>query len=638
MAGPAFHLRVLRQTIDALTAAGDPRGPLMDAHLPYAQLGALGPDLLRYQPVGKAVLDKFEEKGLSGLEPLELLELRNGSVMAAYALVFPALLQVLPVLEALHDFLDKLDQIAADEDEDALKEMEDELNAIQQQVSGLSAVLQGTTIQTRIGELLVLRPHIQGAANPNNTPAWRPVELLRWRGTGKLAQKLLELANAEGDATARDQLRAYAYGYLCHTAASVSGEPFVNNVTGGPYRTHWWRTRLVSQFVDAWTFGRYATPASMQGDEPSPSYGEWKNLVCEGNLHDAIRFDAGQDGRAAVQAIADREPTATDMPAALAKLIVESIRQTYPAQAIPQSVTEDTVRRAYHVAFGVLWFMTSGVKMVCVARPGPPPSNCTDPPEWLTNGQGPPATPTEASDTSTGSGIVAAILAILAILTGQWLLGLGAIGFAIGAALAGDDVDWEAFRCNLYWIRRGLLFETENLLRGSLVAGALVPPMNYELGTVQPDGNMSPTSAVTQEPMCKTRRLAPRYPFQMDATVVPPNGTQGLPDLNYLKFPQSDTEQPLTFDLPNPDTYPDSVIDAAGLLNGGVRTDNPATFPSRNQDFGGAVANAVDLIQADGAGLANYNLDGDRGYGWKAWQPQANTFPGSGTVNAEPAG
>jgi len=31
--------------------------------------------------------------------------------------------------------------------------------------------------------------------------------------------------------------------------------------------------------------------------------------------------------------------------------------------------------------------------------------------------------------------------------------------------------------------------------------------------------------------------------------------------------------------------------------------------------------------------LPPYNLDADRGYGWKTWNPQVGTFPGSGQVN-----
>ena len=50
---------------------------------------------------------------------------------------------------------------------------------------------------------------------------------------------------------------------------------------------------------------------------------------------------------------------------------------------------------------------------------------------------------------------------------------------------------------------------------------------------------------------------------------------------------------------------------------------------------GGAVANAVSVIQTEAMTLVDYNLDGDRGYGWKCWRPKVGTEPKSGTVDPE---
>jgi hypothetical protein len=55
-------------------------------------------------------------------------------------------------------------------------------------------------------------------------------------------------------------------------------------------------------------------------------------------------------------------------------------------------------------------------------------------------------------------------------------------------------------------------------------------------------------------------------------------------------------------------------------------------FPTRDQDFGGALANAVAVVQAQAQGLVSYNLDGDRGYGWKTWHPKAGTSPANPDV------
>jgi hypothetical protein len=97
-------------------------------------------------------------------------------------------------------------------------------------------------------------------------------------------------------------------------------------------------------------------------------------------------------------------------------------------------------------------------------------------------------------------------------------------------------------------------------------------------------------------------------------------------DLLFREFPQSDFEEPRTDTLLAAGLYADAVIDGSGILNGGALTDD-GSEPTRKVLFGGAVANAAAVIAAEGAGLVNYNLDGDRGYGWKTWRPKFPSKP-----------
>jgi hypothetical protein len=76
--------------------------------------------------------------------------------------------------------------------------------------------------------------------------------------------------------------------------------------------------------------------------------------------------------------------------------------------------------------------------------------------------------------------------------------------------------------------------------------------------------------------------------------------------------------------------YADYVLNASGLANGGML--NAGGFPSRYAFFGDAVSNARQLIAANGKGLADYNLDADRGYGWQGWHPAPLSNPGSPPV------
>src|SRR5215471_18823951 len=49
----------------------------------------------------------------------------------------------------------------------------------------------------------------------------------------------------------RKRLKAYALGWMTHLATDVTGHPFVNEKSGGPYRTHWQRHHLVENHMDA---------------------------------------------------------------------------------------------------------------------------------------------------------------------------------------------------------------------------------------------------------------------------------------------------------------------------------------------------------------------------------------------------
>ena len=60
-------------------------------------------------------------------------------------------------------------------------------------------------------------------------------------------------------------------------------------------------------------------------------------------------------------------------------------------------------------------------------------------------------------------------------------------------------------------------------------------------------------------------------------------------------------------------------------MNGGIVNSEP--YPSSNLFFGDAVSNAVQLIADGGLKLPDYNLDGDRGYGWLAWDAVAGSNP-----------
>lgn len=77
---------------------------------------------------------------------------------------------------------------------------------------------------------------------------WWWFDTLHYRKTGQYATQLLK--NAKPDSAQM----AYALGYLTHFSADVTGHPFVNVVSGGPYRTHAQRHKFVENHQDVWAW------------------------------------------------------------------------------------------------------------------------------------------------------------------------------------------------------------------------------------------------------------------------------------------------------------------------------------------------------------------------------------------------
>jgi hypothetical protein len=643
MANLAFHLEVLRLATKQLKALKDGRAALLESNWPFAVLGAMGPDLLEHLPAGKQLVDDLDglakKKGsLKDLSTASQKELFQRPMMAIYALVFRRLVVPFwPLFRQVTDFLDKMDGIAQAEDGDKLKAAKDEVTTMQTTVGGLKGLTTAVDdLKDVIGQILALPPWIELTKLPWAPQGNRLFEFLRWHHTGDFARNLMKLAS-------NDQQRAYALGYLCHVAASVTGEPFINNIAGGPYRTHWWRHRLVGNFVDTWTFGFFESAAHMSGDTPSPAYDAWKPL-CSANVQDQFNVGglagAAAPGQvpAALAAVAagDLGALPAQFPADLAAYLQSAVDATHAVASRPEGFGKEAFQQAYVGAFSVFWFMTSGSGPMCDNPIGAPPSSCTSAPGWVTGGGSPPS-PQKSGPSTAGavSAIVLAILAILAFLTQNYAAGVAAILGAIAALESDGDVDWDQLRCNLFWLRKELV-DAENAIRDLLVTGALAYPPPGKLGTVDASGQTHPAVDKTPPsgmPLCRTHPTVTAvlgamggamYPLQMDATVPPPPAT-GLPDLDFSSFPQAAAETPLTMDFPNPGVYPDFVVNGAGLQNGGVLVDG--TYPSRNQFFGDAVSNAVAVVQNEGKDLPGYNLDADRGYGWKSWNPKAGSTP-----------
>ena len=695
----AFQIEVLNQVIVKRAAQNDPvaiklNNPANTQLKQFAVMGAMGPDMLRYMPVSQKLatfLSNFIPPATSGttLTPAQIntattqiqtamsglsttdqslaFELYFNPVGAIYSVLFSGLVvPVWPVLDKITDFFNQLEVIVQNQDEIGLAEIIGQLSGVQSMgnsLTGLPSTL--ALLEVVIGSILTLGPWMEMNESfppPTDNIADRRYEFLRWHQTSEFAQSLLTNATS-------DNQKAYVFGWQSHMASSITAEPFINNITGGPYRTHWWRNRMVGNYVDSWTFGFFEqTPnPTMTGDNPSPVYFDpttgngWPALCNGGNLQN--EFNVGSlsgptnpdDVPDALKAVATGNlgTLPNSFPAEISQLFSTALASTYPAASLPivgvdSSLTpipafnDTTLAEAYVGAFAIYWFMSAGrgalgSNVVGQGTGMPEPS-------WITSG----STPSPAQGgLNIGAAICAAILAIfgaLAILGGDFVGGLA----ALDAALAVPIIDWATVNNELFWLRKTLI-DQENALQEALVLGGLAYPPPVMLGvqvniqgtdTTLPatdltpplDPSVSPVPTVTGVPLCKSNSLSsggtdvtyvpPAYPHWLDTT----SQLGAFADLNFAAYPLSiKTEEPATKNLIQAGVYPQTLVNGSGLQNGGIVNNEP--YPSNYQFFGDAVSNAVQLIADGGAKLPDYNLDGDRGYGWLAWDPAAGSNP-----------
>jgi len=699
----AFNLVILDQVIAKRAAAPihDPMAIALqnNAQLKqFAALGAMGPDLFQYTPISAALagfLSNLIPPATSGqamttlqigtqttqiqtalvnlqaTSPALAFELYFNPTGAIYSVLFSRL--VVPAWPAFNQANDLLAQIAVlVQNQPGVLQLAQELPGILnqlQQVQNLSTTLKGlpstsALLLVMVSGILTLGPWMEMNSNnaslpPNDARLNRRHEFLRWHHAGDFAKHLLQHAHSPAQ-------KAYVFGWLCHFAAAVTAEPLINNITGGPYRTHWWRNRLAGNFVDSWTFGFFEqTGASMSGDNPTPAYfdpltgNEWPSLCSGGNLQNS--FNVGNlSGPLTAEGV---PPAVTGMatgnlgtlpsqfPAEITTLFSAALTATYPAATQPvvgidssgfiPAFKNNTMADAYVGAFAVYWFMTSGRGTMINTWPGP--GTGMPEPAWVTSGSTPSPSQAGLNVGATVCGILLAILSVLAFVTGNVVAGLA----ALAAALSENVVNWADVNNELFWLRK-TIFDQENSMQKALVMAGLAYPPPVMLGTqtnvdgttvtlpwtdLTPplDPNVTPIPFVTGVPLCKSNLLSsggsdaaaivPAYPRWLDTrnTVAP------AADLNFAVYPAVNGETPPAKDLIQGGIYPQTLVNGLGLLNSGLTA--AGAYPSGYRSFGDAVSNANQVIGSPGAALHNYNLDGDRGYGWHAWDPAAGSNP-----------
>ena len=599
MPGPIVHLIVQQRLAEYLKGQrkGGEFAKLLEADRcsPYAHFGSMGPDFLFFS---------LKEYGT----PLD--ELAN------------FIFEVYDALEPLIEFYEDNIEPVVDDIENAITAVD---QALFQGLFGnikATAQLATDTVLTAAAKVLVdqidlfypFYPKVQRGAPESD---WYWFDFLHYRRTGRFATALWRLA---GD----DDLRRYAIGYAGHVGTDVVGHPFVNAVVGGPYRTHWHRHKLVENWIDAYARRHYPDPHWIKTclkltaqDTHLPDH------VSGSYYYRLVEFPGGR------------------LPDKLAELLVKATHETFVVDnnggaGHPVAFAEADFDTAYRL--WLKWFQRS--TEIGTGQPPPP----VPPPGAATATliqdyvNSLPPFPGGGGAPGGGFSVLGVLLAIFAfakwvaevlVKTLEWIITHAVEIITLPYVEAIALLNWL-----IYQVRKGI-WEVYDSLRFGLVLGGYLFPEARDLDKV-PWGLAFVNTSFTQ----LTGGLAAgvnfaNYPFRQEA-----HGLLG-PTEHHLVYPglggapreQNMAEPaPMPFHGVNPEVFISGSFPFDPFIESlyGCRTPYGATIDATHHvdqltwgspQLGSALGFSARLIASRlEHGIPNFNLDGDRGYGWKTWR------------------
>lgn len=634
MIGLPTRLLIAERALEHLEGQDPAAATLLKDNRSWFMLGALGPalgDFVPHQPPegSPTAQGRTQYYGIWR----QMLRVAVGDTSVA-----PQLPGIAPALRTLQAVLQQVTELVADHDLVGLGELYlsgglDQITSANEDLAeAVKAISPAMLLE--VGEKIAVPPVIDNVQHHSPPNLWSGRDYLHWKRTGDFAARLLTDAEHSGD----DRFLAYALGWQVAFASLLSGSGFVASIVGSVYRTHWWRTRWIANFVDTWCWGFYQRDPATAAD----AYGSWPSL-CRSGLHRAIEVAEGLDPETVARAVVAEEALPAALPEEFTDYWVGAWKGAYgpgdPTVDGPQALfTADRLQAAYLMTWLVLWFQTSGDMIGCNPVPGAPPAACGSsptPPNWVDPTVTNPVTgepfPVEGPHPHLDPdvdeiicGLLLALAGIIATALGATAIGAAAIKKGIEDAIDGiAQLNWDELECQLYWL--GVyMFNSLGGLHKMAVHGGFQHPYAGELGALQPTSSEGgvPTAFITTAALnCLSHGLrGPRQPW---------NGVA-----NWEGQPQEPLEEPVE-SIWKEEWWPSAIVDdeAVNPVQDSI-LDPPSSFdPVGLGSFGPGVQSAVLLLSKRPRTLPNWNLDGDRGHGWLTWELQA---PYSSPVNAFP--
>lgn len=630
MPGPIVHLIVqqrlaahLRQNAILMGLPTD-LADLLDAEpcSPYSGFGSMGPDFLFFS---------MREYG-------SIIGNFTNFIFDAYDALEP---YIKLYKDAIEPIVDAINSVATSIDNALFAGLFGDLRALSAAINTTAITAIGTNITNRVDIFYAFYPKVQAGAAEKD---WYWFDFLHYRRTGKFCDRLWEIAMGARD----DDLRRYVLGYASHIGTDVVGHPFVNSIVGGPYRMHWKRHKLVENWIDAYARTKFPDSPGTKGCLNLTGDDTYVANAINGSHY--YRLCAFPEGK---------------LPHKLGDMILKAMDDIYTGGDHPVTFSFDDLDDTYRL--WLKWFeRVTTFGSMHPPPPVPPPGSAA---LALVNNllSGLPSFPGGGGGGGGGGfsirNILAAVLSFV-----QWLgntvnyiaswtiTNIGQIAaLPITEALA-------LLKWLVYQLHKGV-YQIYDNLRWSLVLGGYFFPEPQDL-TKEPWGRaLLNTSFVGQLGGFGAADYC-AYPHkQVEHYLTDPNTLKSTE--HHLRYPTTPVELPFTESMPQPmyGVFPDAFISGTFAFNPVIdqldncikpydlnvsngrstpddcienRSGDPLHTHEIAQDtwntpqFGNAMNFSARLIlryldTPATMTMPDFNLDGDRGYAWKAWRAEDPT-------------
>ncbi len=619
MPGPALH-HLIAERLKSLISQNQGLGASFSASeyaqlqamladpqkLPYLFLGCQGPDFLFFNlkdldpTLGKFVNFYLEVSDFFEKFKRDLLK------------VVPQ-----PVLDALAAFDEAANEVITDSA--LLSELKQTFEDINRLLDSLLPTLI-EMVKKYLTEFnlfeLISHPYRDGVKEGE----WWWFDVLHYRKTGKFVKALLD-NTAPGSPE-----HLYALGYLTHFTGDTVGHPYVNIMSGGPYRAHAQRHKTAENYQDVFNF-----------------LGETGQDFNRSKFHAFYNFNFNG-------AINDSEPdTFTNLPGDLAILIANTITQVYRSneasgEKYGRSISPDEVNDAYKLYYK--WFKNS-TDSGTLPYPVPYSLSAELREVWekAMNNLGAAGDFLENATNEAGNWGFLSIFIILAALIISAIMAATALADAIAGSIA--TLGTSTIRYAACLIYEQVYNAFQNFRLGTSLNGLAFPMIEHltepRLRQFQSPNIPDPTGAIASHYMS----THPRFKFVTDP-IANPLATLFHQE-RHLIYPFTGCEQKSVMGAPQDyytalsthyaygtipisDSFIDELVNLSNDINPANNDDGElhgAILDNRENRLGSGIDLAENIYDRwrINRPIPDFNLDGDRGYGYLCWSQMEELPP-----------